>query len=88
MSLSSLFPIVAIIVLNCVKDPTVRLGLMAVFTVAFSFCLGLFSTARKAEIFSASAAFAAVQVVFIGGNGTGGSVPNSTGGFNYTVPGT
>ena len=41
MSLSALFPLVAIIVLNSVKDPTVRLGLMAVFTSGFFSLLGL-----------------------------------------------
>ena len=66
LSLASLFPIVAIIVLNFVTNKTKRLGLIVVFTVAFSFCLGLYSTLRKPEVFSASAAFAAVQVVFIG----------------------
>jgi predicted negative regulator of RcsB-dependent stress response len=86
MSLASAFPIIAIVALNYVQNTSVRLGLMAIFTVAFSFGLTLFSNATKAEAFSASAAFAAVQVwvsateassvptivqvVFIGGQST------------------
>jgi hypothetical protein len=62
MSLASAFPIIAIVALNYVQATSVRLGLMAIFTVTFSSSLTLFSNATKAEAFSASAAFAAVQV--------------------------
>ena len=68
MSLSALFPLVAIIVLNSVKDPTVRLGLMAVFTVAFSVCLGLVSTARKA-VFIGTMLYALFQTLLIARDG-------------------
>ena len=68
MSLASLFPIVAIVVLTFVTSRFRRLGIIVGFTLAFSFCLGLFTAASKGEVFSASAAFAAVQVVFVGGD--------------------
>jgi hypothetical protein len=74
MSLASLFPIVSIIVLSYVQNKVIQLSLIVVFTVTFSLCLGLYQIGRKPEIFSASAAFAAVQVVFVsGGNTTVGS---------------
>jgi hypothetical protein len=73
MSLASLFPIVSIIVLSYVQNKVKQLSLIVVFTVTFSLCLGLYQIGRKPEIFSASAAFAAVQVVFVsGGNATVG----------------
>jgi hypothetical protein len=52
----------------------VRIGLMIVFTAIFSVSLAVLTEAKRAEIFAATAAFAAVEVVFIGStsvNGTG-----------------
>jgi hypothetical protein len=43
-----------------------RIGLVIVFTTLFALSLALFTGARKVEIFSATAAFAAVEVVYIG----------------------
>ncbi|KAK4934967.1 hypothetical protein LTR66_015518 [Elasticomyces elasticus] len=66
---ASLCPIVSIIALNELSDnATLRLWMMAVFTVIFCVLFGLFTGARKTELLAASAAFAAVQVVFISGN--------------------
>lgn len=46
----------------------VKLGLIAGYTVAFAMAIGLVTNAKRAEIFAASAAYAAVLVVFVGGN--------------------
>ncbi|PVH80028.1 hypothetical protein DL98DRAFT_572143 [Cadophora sp. DSE1049] len=64
--LSSLAPLISIIVLFFVTNPNARLGLVCVFTVFFSSCLAIATKARRVEVFAATAAFASVQVVFIG----------------------
>lgn len=46
----------------------VKLGLIAGYTVAFAMTIGLVTSAKRAEIFAASAAYAAVLVVFVSGN--------------------
>ncbi|GFF55802.1 monocarboxylate permease [Aspergillus lentulus] len=46
----------------------VKLGLVAVFTLVFALSVGLMTNARRAEIFAATAAYAAVLVVFVSGN--------------------
>ena len=71
--MSSLIPTLSILVLYFVKRQLVRLGLLIVFTTTFSLTLAWFTEARKVEIFSAVAAFAAVEVVFIGTSGQGPS---------------
>jgi hypothetical protein len=45
---------------------TIRLWVVAAFTFAFSVLIGLFTHGELVNIFSAAAAFAAVQVVFVG----------------------
>lgn len=37
------------------------------FSVLFSISLAIFTSAQRIEIFAATAAFASVQVVFVGG---------------------
>jgi hypothetical protein len=84
LGLSSILPLCSILVLNTVQKASVRLGIITAFTVIFSLSLGLVTGARRVEIFSAAAAYvcyghvalrltwnryAAVQVVFIAGNG-------------------
>jgi hypothetical protein len=70
--ISSILPTLVILVLYFVKRMVVRIGLVIVFTAVFSLALALLTAARKVEIFSATAAFAAVEVVFIGStNSTG-----------------
>lgn len=64
--LSSLIPIAAIVVLSVVKNMTARLGIVSVFTAVFSVALSLVTEGKRVEIFGATAAFASVQVVFIG----------------------
>ncbi|MCJ1390413.1 hypothetical protein MMC18_003272 [Xylographa bjoerkii] len=69
MSFSSLLPIAAITALYCVNSMSVRLGMMAGFTVFFTLSLGILTNASSVDIFTATTAFAAVQVVFIGTSG-------------------
>jgi hypothetical protein len=73
LGLSSILPLVAILALNAVQNLSKRLGIIAAFTIVFSTCLGLLTNARRVEVFAASAAYAAIQVVFIAGNGSGNS---------------
>ncbi|KAH8760689.1 hypothetical protein BGZ57DRAFT_608889 [Hyaloscypha finlandica] len=70
---SSLAPMISIIVLYVIHSVKIRLGLVCVFTFIFSLVLALATKARRIEIFAATAAFASVQVVFVG------SVGNSSG---------
>ena len=63
---SSLLPTVMILVLYFVQTILWRLVLMIVFTAVFSAVLTVFTNAKRIEVFSATAAFAAVEVVFIG----------------------
>ncbi|KAI1813470.1 hypothetical protein GGS20DRAFT_586496 [Poronia punctata] len=65
-ALSSALPVLAIFVLNSLQSTTLRLGVTVVFTSIFAIVLASISSARKVEIFTATAAFAAVEVVFIG----------------------
>ncbi|KAL3484257.1 hypothetical protein BJX62DRAFT_218934 [Aspergillus germanicus] len=51
-----------------VEDPKKRLGIVAAYTVAFALCVGLLTNSGRAEVFAASAAYAAVLVVFVSGN--------------------
>jgi len=70
MTLASLLPIASIVILYCVKSMWRRLLIIAGFTAAFSLVLGLVTNGELVEVFAASAAFAAVQVVFVGSSGT------------------
>ncbi|KAI1124716.1 hypothetical protein F5Y10DRAFT_280023 [Nemania abortiva] len=51
-----------------VQSDTVKLALIAAFTSAFALSLVLITSARRAEIFAATAAYAAVLVVFVSGD--------------------
>jgi len=70
---SSLLSISSIVVLYFVSNMSIRLGVVAAFTAVFALTLALMTRARRVEIFAATTAFAAVQVVFIGTNRSGGS---------------
>jgi hypothetical protein len=62
----------AIYNLYYVQRDQVKLGLIAVYTFAFALSISLITNARRAEIFGACAAYAAVLVVFVsGGLGNG-----------------
>ncbi|KAK5456261.1 hypothetical protein LTS15_005580 [Exophiala xenobiotica] len=58
----------AIYNLYYVRRNQIKLGLIAVYTLAFALSISLISHARRAEVFGACAAYAAVLVVFVSGN--------------------
>ncbi|KAH9215913.1 hypothetical protein DL95DRAFT_499395 [Leptodontidium sp. 2 PMI_412] len=64
--LACLLPIISIVILYVVDSMSKRLGIVGALTAAFSLCMGLVTSASMADIFAATAAFAAVQVVFVG----------------------
>lgn len=63
---SSLLPSASIFILYFVDSLIDRLGVIMGFSVLFSISLAVFTSARRVEIFAATAAFASVQVVFVG----------------------
>ncbi|OIW32996.1 hypothetical protein CONLIGDRAFT_627941 [Coniochaeta ligniaria NRRL 30616] len=63
---SSIIPIVSIIALFFVQSLLRRLVLVCVFSFLFSVFMSVATRARRIEVFGATAAFASVQVVFIG----------------------
>ncbi|CZR56439.1 uncharacterized protein PAC_06327 [Phialocephala subalpina] len=71
--LACMLPILSIVVLYLVQNMSKRLGIVTAFTAIFSTSLVVMTNAEMADIFAATAAYAAVQVVFIG---TTGSVSN------------
>jgi len=68
ISLSSVLPIVSIVVLYVIKHAAVRLGVIVIFSVLCSLALATLTNARNVEILGTTAAYAAVQVVFVSGN--------------------
>ncbi|KAL2834362.1 hypothetical protein BDW59DRAFT_178782 [Aspergillus cavernicola] len=58
----------SIVGLYFATDDALKLGLVAGFTAVFALSVGLMTNARRAEIFAATAAYAAVLVVFVSGN--------------------
>jgi hypothetical protein len=66
MTLASFLPTASIVILYCVKSMSRRLLIVAGFTGIFSLVLGLVTNGELVEVFAASAAFAAVQVVLLG----------------------
>ncbi|ORY09579.1 hypothetical protein BCR34DRAFT_540591 [Clohesyomyces aquaticus] len=58
----------AIVSLYSVSSPRKKLGIIAAFTTLFAANVGLLTNARRAELFAASAGYAAVLVVFVSGN--------------------
>lgn len=58
----------AIYNLYYVDNDKTKLGLIAAYTVAFAFCVGVLTNARRSEMFGACAAYSAVLVVFVSGN--------------------
>jgi len=63
---ASLLPIVGIAVLYAIHSMPGRLGAVGGFTALFSLALSVLTSASTKDIFSATAAFAAVLVVFVG----------------------
>ncbi|OJJ72197.1 hypothetical protein ASPBRDRAFT_207437 [Aspergillus brasiliensis CBS 101740] len=64
--LASLLTTIPVVVLNFISSINLRLGLIVMFTLLFSSVLAFMGNASRVEVFGASAAFAAVQVVFVG----------------------
>ncbi|KAH6674281.1 hypothetical protein B0J14DRAFT_699978 [Halenospora varia] len=64
--LASMTPLLSIIALYFVKRLGHRLAIVCIFTLLFSISLALVTRARRIEIFASTAAFASVQVVFVG----------------------
>jgi hypothetical protein len=60
--------VVAITSLYNVQTPTLKLGLVVLYTTLFALTTALFTTAKRTEVFAVTAAYAAVLVVFISGN--------------------
>ena len=56
----------AIVALYYARSPGLKLGLVALFTTVFAAGIGLLTNARKAELYAATAAYAAVLVVYVG----------------------
>ncbi|KAK8006871.1 hypothetical protein PG989_000861 [Apiospora arundinis] len=65
-ALSSILPTLATLVLYYMHDMVQRTGLLIVFTTLFAVALAVLTDAKQVEVFSATAAFAVVEVVFIG----------------------
>ncbi|OAG07077.1 uncharacterized protein CC84DRAFT_1216081 [Paraphaeosphaeria sporulosa] len=68
MTLAAILLIVAIISLYSVSNPKAKLGLVAMYTFLFAVSVALLTNARRAEVFAATAAYAAVLVVFVSGD--------------------
>ena len=62
----------AIVALHCAASQNLRIALVGIFTAAFAGSVGLLTAASRAEVFAATAAYAAVLVVFISGNQVSG----------------
>ena len=74
--LASVIPAASIFTLYYIQSPVNRLICLLGYSALFSVCLALFTSARRVEIFAATAAFASVQVVFVGQTiGSGPGIP-------------
>ncbi|KAH7396092.1 hypothetical protein BKA66DRAFT_454464 [Pyrenochaeta sp. MPI-SDFR-AT-0127] len=58
----------AIVGLYFLKQPEAKLGMIASLTTLFAASVGGLTSAKRQEVFAASAAYAAVLVVFVSGN--------------------
>ena len=54
--MAALLLVGAIVSLYTIKGPSERLGLLAMWTILFAFSVTVLSTARRAEVFAATAA--------------------------------
>lgn len=63
--LASALPIASIVILYFVHSLEVRIGIIAAFNMLLSFCMAIFTNAKRTEVFAVAAAFSAVQVVFV-----------------------
>jgi len=83
-TLAALLIVAPVVVLDEINSMRVRLGLMSVFTVVFSLCVARLTGAKRTDVFAATAAFAAVQAVFLGSSIVGLVTLISDGGRNGT----
>jgi hypothetical protein len=65
---ATIFLVTAIVALYFISNPVARLGTLCGFTIIFAANVASFTNARRYEVFVATAAYAAVLVVFISGN--------------------
>jgi len=49
-------------------DHRTKLGTLAGFVLAFALCISCFTEAKRTDVFAATAAYAAVLVVYVGHN--------------------
>jgi hypothetical protein len=66
MILSALVPTASILCLYFVKSMIARLAIVSGMSFLFSFVMTVIVQGRRVEVFAATTAFAAVQVVFVG----------------------
>ena len=66
--LAAILFIGAVVSLYYVASPRAKLALVAMYTLVFAMSVALCTNARKAEVFAATAAYAAVLVVFVSGD--------------------
>jgi hypothetical protein len=65
MVLSSVIPTTSIVALHFVKSMVARLAVITAMSFIFSFVMMVIVRGKRVEIFAATTAFAAVQVVFV-----------------------
>jgi hypothetical protein len=65
--LASILPSSSIVILYFVESMRTRLLITVAFSTLFSLVMSIVAPGRRYEIFAATTAFAAVQVVFVGG---------------------
>ncbi|MCJ1385585.1 hypothetical protein MMC17_008708 [Xylographa soralifera] len=65
---ASILPVCSILALNYIPNGVWRLIFILIWSLLFSTCIAVFTVADRVQIFQASVAMAAVQVVFIGTN--------------------
>jgi hypothetical protein len=69
--LATILIILPVIALHFVETSRARLTVIVVFTVIFAFIMSTMTGAKRSEVFAATAAFVAVQVVYVGSALTG-----------------
>ncbi|KAK9788201.1 putative DUF6594 domain-containing protein [Seiridium cardinale] len=62
---ASMLPMCSVVLLYIAQSDTLRLGLVIMASGIFALALALMTSARKVEVFAATSAFAAVNVVFL-----------------------
>ncbi|KAF2759911.1 hypothetical protein EJ05DRAFT_314432 [Pseudovirgaria hyperparasitica] len=65
---AALLPVLSIVILIYVDKLPQKLAVIGCLNLVVSLCLTIFTSAKRTEVFSVTAAFAAVQVVFVGVN--------------------